>query len=54
MKPLFPGVIHDICRSSGASRQIADAGSAVIYQMAVTPVHEDLCTGNLCRGSHKP
>ena len=39
VKPFPPGVIHGICRSSGASCQVADTGSAVIHQMAVAPMH---------------
>ena len=39
VKPFPPGVIHGICCPTGASRQVADTGSAVIHQMAVAAVH---------------
>ena len=42
-QPLFSGVIHGICRSSGTSCQVADTGSAVIHQMAIPPVHAVRC-----------
>ena len=38
-QPLLPCVIHGICRPTGVSGQIADTGSAVIHQMAVSLVH---------------
>ena len=42
-QPSLSGVIHGICRSTCASRQVADAGSAVIHQMSVPPVHTVRC-----------